>query len=650
MKRFKATAKVFAFLGLFLAIACHRSAAQNSGTNELREPPVFSSVAGKLDLLMIARAAPVSFDGANTTAWLYEVCPRSVSVADSCPKNSQTAFPYGGVRLQLQPGDHLRIRLVNQLPPAPADAIHAIADPAMLAANPTNLHTHGLIVSPHRPTKDDPTYGDYVYVLEYPPGKVPSMTMPGMDITGKPIDYDIRIPRDHPPGLYWFHPHSHGLSLNQVAHGMGGIITIGSPSDYLELHGQQIKHLILKDIQLLKNGTVLSQQDSRFCNTFQFPSEPARQGFCRGVLQTNGTDYSGGSWFFTINGQVNPTIDVSANGDLWRITNASGNVTYLLKLIDSSNRRPISFHVVSMDGVSTAVPQGMPIPGALPASDTKSNNCDQGQEASGTICTSQLLVMPSSRVEVYVPAYVGTRSATLVQASYGTGPAGDSWPMVNLATVVFPAPSSNRSNQPALRVTSWKSPATAASSPSEVKTAAATECPALAPGHRRRIFFGVPKNGQHGLGYEELDANGQPVPGTFRDIEPFEHGSTTVCLPLAPGDQPVNETWELVNVSGEDHNFHIHQTRFRVISDAGGGDDNLYMDSIAVPHGSWGCNGTVQHWRTGACTVKLVIVSVRFTQSGDFVYHCHILSHGDAGMMAHIRVVPNPNASNPAGK
>jgi plastocyanin len=141
------------------------------------------------------------------------------------------------------------------------------------------------------------------------------------------------------------------------------------------------------------------------------------------------------------------------------------------------------------------------------------------------------------------------------------------------------------------------------------------------------------------LGYEEVDEKGNPVPGTFRDIVPFEHGSTTICLPLAAEGAPVSETWELINVSGEDHNFHIHQTRFRVLSDAGGGDTNLYMDSVPVPHGSWGCTGTVQRWRSGACTVNPVVVSITFTQAGDFVYHCHILSHEDAGMMAHIRVI-----------
>jgi hypothetical protein len=45
--------------------------------------------------------------------------------------------------------------------------------------------------------------------------------------------------------------------------------------------------------------------------------------------------------------------------------------------------------------------------------------------------------------------------------------------------------------------------------------------------------------------------------GTFRDITEFRHNVIDVCLPLGRGNSTVNEGWELVNVAGEDHNFHI---------------------------------------------------------------------------------------------
>ena|SRR6266404_3441815 len=32
---------------------------------------------------------------------------------------------------------------------------------------------------------------------------------------------------DHPSGLYWFHPHPHGLSEVQVSNGLSGLMSIG---------------------------------------------------------------------------------------------------------------------------------------------------------------------------------------------------------------------------------------------------------------------------------------------------------------------------------------------------------------------------------------------------------------------------------------
>jgi L-ascorbate oxidase len=42
------------------------------------------------------------------------------------------------------------------------------------------------------------------------------------------------------------------------------------------------------------------------------------------------------------------------------------------------------------------------------------------------------------------------------------------------------------------------------------------------------------------------------------EIVSFDPMRPTVCLPLGPGNTPVTERWELVNLAGEDHNFHMH--------------------------------------------------------------------------------------------
>src|SRR5262249_22936707 len=125
--------------------------AQSSATHPtFNNPPSFSSSNHLLDLLMIARPETIHLGSFHPSAWIFEVCQTSVAVQDACPADSRTASGYAGVVLQLQPGDHLRIKLVNHLPPAPADAENAHGPDAMmnemLMGNPINLHTHGLIV------------------------------------------------------------------------------------------------------------------------------------------------------------------------------------------------------------------------------------------------------------------------------------------------------------------------------------------------------------------------------------------------------------------------------------------------------------------------------------------------------------------------
>ena len=86
--------------------------------------------------------------------------------------------------LRLSPGDQLEITYVNDLPAKPPEK--CLAGPCM---DMTNLHFHGLTVSPQAPQDD---------VLDM-------MAMPGQS-----LHYTVHIPKDHPPGLYWYHTHPHG--------------------------------------------------------------------------------------------------------------------------------------------------------------------------------------------------------------------------------------------------------------------------------------------------------------------------------------------------------------------------------------------------------------------------------------------------------
>src|SRR5215831_18276025 len=300
----------------------------------LADPPVFASQNGVLDIMMVAMPQPIptiSFSppGSRTvihpTGWVYQICPRPASGL-SCPLGSATVSPYGGTRLALQQGDTLKIRFVNRLPKVDPNKLHHVVDPgeANLYLNPTNLHTHGVLTPARAATRNDPTFGDYVFVSIYNSANgvpVPQNTHQHGPIVMDTVDYKITIPRNHPSGLFWFHPHVHGIALNQVSSGLSGIITIGNVGDYA--HGDamgrslpeaSVRHLILKDMQVtaagtvqfesgpaaVQDGEVLNQEDPDFCAQLPASAAESRPGACPGKDNSGdgGSNFTGGKWYF----------------------------------------------------------------------------------------------------------------------------------------------------------------------------------------------------------------------------------------------------------------------------------------------------------------------------------------------------------------
>jgi FtsP/CotA-like multicopper oxidase with cupredoxin domain len=83
------------------------------------------------------------------------------------------------------------------------------------------------------------------------------------------------------------------------------------------------------------------------------------------------------------------------------------------------------------------------------------------------------------------------------------------------------------------------------------------------------------------------------------------------------------EEWTLRNASNEQHPFHIHVNDFQVVSVGG------------EPYESHGLQDTVP-----LLPGDDVVIRTRFTDfAGRFVFHCHILNHENAGMMAVVEVV-----------
>lgn len=77
------------------------------------------------------------------------------------------------------------------------------------------------------------------------------------------------------------------------------------------------------------------------------------------------------------------------------------------------------------------------------------------------------------------------------------------------------------------------------------------------------------------------------------------------------------EIWEIENVVAMDHPFHLHGFHFQVLD----------RDGVPAPYRSW--KDTVNVPKHG--TVRII---VRFDDyPGKWMFHCHILSHEDQGMM-----------------
>jgi FtsP/CotA-like multicopper oxidase with cupredoxin domain len=137
------------------------------------------------------------------------------------------------------------------------------------------------------------------------------------------------------------------------------------------------------------------------------------------------------------------------------------------------------------------------------------------------------------------------------------------------------------------------------------------------------------------------------IPGTLRLIEylaPQEAPvNRRVKLSVVPGlegglnfmindavhvnDQPVKigelQVWEIYNESGMDHPFHLHGFFFQVLEINGKAPQyRAWKDTVNLPPGT-----------------KVKIAWLPDNRPGTWMYHCHILEHHAAGMMANFEVI-----------
>ena len=191
-----------------------------------------------------------------------------------------------GPTLRAKPGDTLYIRMNNTLPAEPHN--HAGDHNIPHQFNSTNLHTHGLHVSPS--DKSDNVF------REIGPGQS--------------FDYIFEVPKNHAPGTFWYHAHLHGSTALQVSSGMAGMLIIeGGIDDLPSLKAVKQQVLILQQLSYDAQG-ILESYDN----------------------------FGPGGWdaskrHVTINGQIVPEIKMRP-GEVqrWRMVHAGVRETINLQL------------------------------------------------------------------------------------------------------------------------------------------------------------------------------------------------------------------------------------------------------------------------------------------------------------------------------
>lgn len=225
---------------------------------------------------------------------------------------TSTETPYVGPTIEVKPGNTVRINLKNELPESfnpRCQDLHQPGNenqPNCNNHNRTNLHSHGLWISPT---------GNSDNVLSVIDPKVT-------------FQYEYNIPSDHPAGTFWYHPHLHGSTALQVASGMAGTLIVRG--DRLPTQSPNGK-IITGDIDTLLNKAdvkeqiLLFQQIQYACldkdNKVKWDCKPTEIGEIESYKDLFGPrSWTDSQRYTSINGKVLPTFTAeSGKIERWRM-------------------------------------------------------------------------------------------------------------------------------------------------------------------------------------------------------------------------------------------------------------------------------------------------------------------------------------------
>jgi FtsP/CotA-like multicopper oxidase with cupredoxin domain/peroxiredoxin len=249
------------------------------------------------------------------------------AAADGGPEEAEMITYNGhlvGPTIRVRRGTTLKINLINELPTtsAPPVQVDPEQDDQPHDLFTTNLHTHGLHVSPE---------GDSDNIFrEVPPGAS--------------FQYTYTIPADHPSGTFWYHPHKHGSVAYQMANGMAGALIVegdgasGNEQDLEaipEIASARERILVLQQLTLRQENGVGWVDPN---DVYQEPPNPS--AYCPTA----------------INGVVMPSFTMRPKEvERWRFIHAGREGPLLLGWYNKrgGRLRSIPFYEIAVDGLAT---------------------------------------------------------------------------------------------------------------------------------------------------------------------------------------------------------------------------------------------------------------------------------------------------------
>jgi FtsP/CotA-like multicopper oxidase with cupredoxin domain len=250
-----------------------------------------------------------------------------------------------GPTLRVRPGQVLNVRFENKLPclsgscpcqKGPAlehhhvstvvDSLGAAPDPK--GFNTTNLHTHGLHVSPKDPADN--------VLREVRPGCTYS--------------FRFEIPRNHPAGTFWYHPHVHGSTAIQVGSGaVGALIVEGAGLD------------LVPEIRAAREQILLFQQIPYTCAAREKNPKAPCTASDPGKVEDFDKSFGNGKWpsswqTTTINGEVAPLISMwPGEVQRWRMIHGGVRETLMVGVAQGAGSSAGAgwLHEIALDGLPT---------------------------------------------------------------------------------------------------------------------------------------------------------------------------------------------------------------------------------------------------------------------------------------------------------